>query len=122
MKEEHEEGEKAEKVGKNCWDGEVLHLIALQGEMELEFTKNPKKQGKFQTNIVTLASIGMFSLIFVFFHSRLEPTTLIKAQNVSKFNLLRCRNIFSEKLPKVDSSYVQLPSHTLNSWWHVHKL
>jgi hypothetical protein len=29
-------------------DGGVLHLIALQGEMELEFTKNAKKQGKFQ--------------------------------------------------------------------------
>jgi hypothetical protein len=29
MKEEDEEGEKAEKVGKNWVDGEVLHLIAL---------------------------------------------------------------------------------------------
>jgi len=24
-------------------DGEVLHLIALKGEMELEFTENEKK-------------------------------------------------------------------------------
>ncbi len=40
-KEEDEEGEKAGKI----WaDGEVLHLIA----MELEFTKNAKKQSKFQ--------------------------------------------------------------------------
>ncbi len=29
MKEEDEEGEKVEKVGKNWADGEVLHLIAL---------------------------------------------------------------------------------------------
>jgi hypothetical protein len=29
-------------------NGEVLHLIALQGEMELEFTINAKKQGKSQ--------------------------------------------------------------------------
>jgi len=44
-KEEHEVGEKARKK----WaDGEVLHLIALQGKMELEITKNAKKQGKFQ--------------------------------------------------------------------------
>jgi hypothetical protein len=48
MKEEDEEGEKAEKVRKNWVDGEVLHLIALRKEMELEFTKNAKKQGKFQ--------------------------------------------------------------------------
>jgi hypothetical protein len=48
MKEEDEEGEKAKKVGKNCADGEVLHLIALRGEMELEFTKSVKKQVKFQ--------------------------------------------------------------------------
>jgi hypothetical protein len=67
MKEEHEEGEKAEKVGKNCRDGEVLHLIALQGEMELEFTKNAKKQSKFQTNIATLASIRMLSFFLYFF-------------------------------------------------------
>ncbi len=48
MKKEDEEGEKAEKAGKNWADGGVLHLIALRGEMELEFTKNAKKQGKFQ--------------------------------------------------------------------------
>jgi 5'-3' exonuclease len=47
MKEEDEEGEKAEKVGKNWVDGEVLHIIALRKEMELEFTKNAKKQSKF---------------------------------------------------------------------------
>jgi hypothetical protein len=29
-------------------DGEVLHLIVLQGKMELEFTKNAQKQDKFQ--------------------------------------------------------------------------
>jgi hypothetical protein len=45
MKEEDEEGEKA---GKKWADGEVLHQIALWGEMELEFVKNAKKQGKFQ--------------------------------------------------------------------------
>jgi hypothetical protein len=48
MKEDAEEGEKAKKAGKNCANGEVLHLIALRGEMELEFTKNAKKQVKFQ--------------------------------------------------------------------------
>ncbi len=47
-KEEHEVGEKVEKARKRWADGEVLHLIALQGKMELEFTKNAKKQGKFQ--------------------------------------------------------------------------
>ncbi len=47
MKEEDEEGEKAKKAGKNSANGEVLHLIALQGKMELEFTKNAKKQLKF---------------------------------------------------------------------------
>jgi hypothetical protein len=35
MKEEDEEGEKAEKARKIWADGEVLHLIALRGEMEL---------------------------------------------------------------------------------------
>jgi hypothetical protein len=44
MKEEDEEGEKARK---NWADGDVLHLIALRGGMELEFTKNAKKQRKF---------------------------------------------------------------------------
>jgi hypothetical protein len=29
MKEKDEEGEKAKKVGKNCANGEVLHMIAL---------------------------------------------------------------------------------------------
>jgi hypothetical protein len=43
MKVEHKEGEKAEIVGKNWVDGEVLHLIALWGEMEVEFAKNAKK-------------------------------------------------------------------------------
>jgi len=74
MKEEQEEGEKAKKVGKNCEDGEVPRMIALQGKMELEFIKNAKKKGKFQlieTNIATLTSIGIFYFMFVFFHSRL---------------------------------------------------
>jgi hypothetical protein len=44
MKEEDEEGEKVEKARKNWVDGELLHLIALQGEMEIEFTKNAKKK------------------------------------------------------------------------------
>jgi hypothetical protein len=48
MKEEDEEGEKAKKAGKNCANGEVLHPITLRGERELEFTKNVKKQIKFQ--------------------------------------------------------------------------
>jgi hypothetical protein len=42
MKREDEEGEKVEKARKNWVDGEVLHLIALRGEMELEFTINAK--------------------------------------------------------------------------------
>jgi hypothetical protein len=46
MKEEDEEGEKARK---NWADGDVLHLMkALWRRMELEFTKNAKKQRKFQ--------------------------------------------------------------------------
>ncbi len=45
IKEEDEEGE---YVGKNWANGEVLHLIALQGEMKLEFAKNAKQQGTFQ--------------------------------------------------------------------------
>jgi hypothetical protein len=45
MKEEDDEDE---KVGKIWEDGEVLQLIALWREMELEFTKNVKKQRKFQ--------------------------------------------------------------------------
>jgi hypothetical protein len=40
--------EEGEKAGKNWTDGEVLHLIAIRGGMELEFIKNAKKQGKFQ--------------------------------------------------------------------------
>jgi hypothetical protein len=48
MKREDEEGEKVEKARKNWVKDEVLHLIALRGEMELEFTINAKKQGKFQ--------------------------------------------------------------------------
>ncbi len=57
-----EEDEDDEKVGKNWVDGEVLHLIALQGGMELESTKNVKKQDKFQL-IETLKFIvlAMFS-------------------------------------------------------------
>jgi hypothetical protein len=43
MKEEDEESKKAENVGKNWADGEVLHLITLSGEMELEFAKNANK-------------------------------------------------------------------------------
>ncbi len=48
-KKEDEEGEKVEKARKKRVDGKVLHLIALQGEMELEFTKNVKKQDKIST-------------------------------------------------------------------------
>jgi hypothetical protein len=61
-KEEDEEGEKA---GKFWVDGEVLHLIALQGEMELEFTKNAKKQGKFQL-IETLEFFLRFDFCSIF--------------------------------------------------------
>jgi hypothetical protein len=43
MTKEDEEGENAKRAGKNCGDGEVLYPIALQGEMELEFTKTVKK-------------------------------------------------------------------------------
>jgi hypothetical protein len=50
--------------------------------------------------IVILASTRMFFLMFEFFHSRLGPTTLIKAQNVWKLNLVQCWNVFFEKLPK----------------------
>jgi len=36
-----EKGDKARKI----WvDGEILHLIALSGEMEFEFAKNEKKK------------------------------------------------------------------------------
>jgi hypothetical protein len=48
MKDEVEAGEKVEKARKNWADAKVLHLIVLQGKMELEFIKNAKKQGKFQ--------------------------------------------------------------------------
>ncbi len=44
MKKEQEEGEKAKKAGKNCGDGEVPCMIALQGKMELEFIENAKKK------------------------------------------------------------------------------
>jgi hypothetical protein len=44
IKDENEEGDKARK---NWVDGEVLHLIALRGELEPKFAKNAKKQGKF---------------------------------------------------------------------------
>jgi hypothetical protein len=64
MKEEDEEGEKAEKVGKNWADGEVHYLITLQGKMQFVFTKNTKKQGKFQF-IETLEII--LDLIFALF-------------------------------------------------------
>jgi len=64
MKEEDEEGEKGEKVGKNWADGEVQHLNALQGETEFEFTKNTKKESKFQF-IETLEFF--LDLIFSFF-------------------------------------------------------
>jgi hypothetical protein len=55
----------------------------------------------------------MFSLMFVFFSSRLKPTTLIKARNVSKLNLVHCQNIISKNSQKVDFSYIQLPFHTM---------
>jgi hypothetical protein len=45
MKKEDVEGE---YIGKNWANGEVLHLIAPQGEMKLEFAKNVKKQDTFQ--------------------------------------------------------------------------
>jgi 5'-3' exonuclease len=56
MQDEDEEGEKA---GKNWADGEVLHLIVLQEGMELEFTKNAKKQGKFQL----IETLNLFFLL-----------------------------------------------------------
>ncbi len=37
-----DEDEEDEKVEKSQVDGEILHLIALKGEMALEFTKNAK--------------------------------------------------------------------------------
>ncbi len=51
-------------------------------------------------DITILASIGMFFLMFVFFHSRLGFTTLIKAWNVSKLNPVLCWNIFFKNLQK----------------------
>ncbi len=42
------EDEKSEKVLKNWIYGEILYLITLQGQMELEFVKNVKKQDKYQ--------------------------------------------------------------------------
>jgi hypothetical protein len=65
MKEEDEKGEEAEKVGKNWADGEVHYLITLRGEMEFEFTKNTKKQGKFKF-IKTLEKKIRFDFCFVF--------------------------------------------------------
>ncbi len=53
----------------------------------------------FGRDITILASIGMFFLMFVFFHSRLGFTTLIKAWNVSKLNLVRYWNNFFKNLP-----------------------
>ncbi len=41
MKDKDEEGE---KVGKNWVDGEIFQLIALRGEIELDFAKNVNKQ------------------------------------------------------------------------------
>jgi hypothetical protein len=62
MKEEDEEGEKAENVQKNWADGEVIHMIALWIGMELEFTKNAKKQSKFQLiETLNLFVFAMFS-------------------------------------------------------------
>jgi hypothetical protein len=43
LKDEDEEDEKVEKIQV---DGEILHLIALKGKMELKFTKNTKKTEK----------------------------------------------------------------------------
>ncbi len=41
VKDNDEEGD---KVGKNWVDGEVLHPIALRGQMEFEFPKNAKER------------------------------------------------------------------------------
>jgi hypothetical protein len=38
---------KVTKLNKNRVDGEVLHLIALRGKMELEFAKNARKNVNF---------------------------------------------------------------------------
>jgi hypothetical protein len=38
--------DKDEKSWKNWLDGEVLHLIALRGEMELEFVINAKRKNR----------------------------------------------------------------------------
>jgi hypothetical protein len=65
MKREDEEGEKVEKARKNWADDEVLHLIALWGEMELEFTINVKKQSKFQL-IETLRKKFRFDFCSIF--------------------------------------------------------
>jgi hypothetical protein len=42
--------EEGEKAGKNWVDGEVLHLIALWGGMELEFTK--MQRNKVNSNLL----------------------------------------------------------------------
>ncbi len=47
-KEKDSYGENDDEKGGKFWvDGEVLNLIALRGEMELEFAKNAKKKGNF---------------------------------------------------------------------------
>jgi hypothetical protein len=48
MKEDNEEGEKVEKARKKLGTWWSPHLITLWGEIEFEFTKNARKQGKFQ--------------------------------------------------------------------------
>jgi hypothetical protein len=50
--------------------------------------------------------------MFIFFHSRLEPTTLIKAQNASNLTLYIVKTSSSKNSQKIDSSYIQLPFHT----------
>jgi hypothetical protein len=39
-----DENEKGEKTKNNWVDGEVLHLIAIKGEIKLESAKNAKKK------------------------------------------------------------------------------
>jgi hypothetical protein len=82
MKHEDEEGEKAEKVGKNWVNGEVLHLNALWGDMEFEFTK--KWRNKVNSNLLRPRIFFKIWFLLCFHNWNLDVMIIFLKEKVSK--------------------------------------
>ncbi len=82
MKHEDEEGEKAEKVGKNWVNGEVLHLNALWREMEFEFTK--KWKNKVNSNLLRPWIFSKIWFLLCFHNWNLDVMIIFLKAKVNK--------------------------------------